>query len=292
MPFSRLLSTSAPAAVSGRPKDEELDLFGLTHPGKVRKENQDHFLLCTLHQQIVIHGTSLPGTEHLPLRGQRMGTIMLVADGVGGSSLGGEASQLATEAITSYVTSTMQCFHATDASEERAFCRALESAVLDAHDTVRKQAAGEKVRMATTMTLAIAVWPRLYVVQVGDSRCYFYWDGKLRQVTRDQTVAQYLVDSGAMPKEQAAKSPFNNILSSSVGGEEAKPEIALIDITPRGCVVLVCSDGLNKHVSDAEIAEHLRTMSSSEQAATALLNLALERGGSDNITIILGRAKP
>ena len=292
MPFSRLLTTTAPTAVEGRPKDEELDLFGLTHPGKVRKENQDHFVLCTLHQQIVIHATSLPGPDQLPLRGERMGTIMLVADGVGGSSAGGEASQLATETITSYVSTTMKCFHASDATQEKEFFAALKAAVLGAHDAVRAQAAMDKHRMATTMTLAIAVWPRLYVVQVGDSRCYFFWDGKLRQVTRDQTVAQYLVDSGAMPAEQADRSPFKNVLSSSVGGEEAKPEVALIDITPRGCVVMVCSDGLTKHVSDDEISEQLRTMTSSEQAATNLLNLALERGGSDNITIIVARAKP
>ena len=98
--------TAAPPANWRRPRDSELDLYGITHPGKVRKENQDHFLLCTLHQQIVIHGTSLPGAEQLPLRGQRLGTILLVADGVGGSSAGGEASQLATRTITSYVSST------------------------------------------------------------------------------------------------------------------------------------------------------------------------------------------
>ena len=66
-----------------RPRDDELDLFGLTHPGAVRKENQDHFLLCTVHPQVVIHGTSLPATDSLALRGQRLATIMLVADGVG-----------------------------------------------------------------------------------------------------------------------------------------------------------------------------------------------------------------
>jgi protein phosphatase len=163
---------------------------------------------------------------------------------------------------------------------------------MEAHDAVRARAQLENLKMATTMTLAIAVWPRLYVVQVGDSRCYYYWDGKLKQITRDQTVAQYLVDTGAMPPEQAARSPFSNVLSSSIGGEEARPEVALQDITPRGCVVLVCSDGLTKHVSDAEIAEHLRTMTSSEQATTALLELALQRGGSDNITIVTGRARP
>ena len=280
-----------PTAVDGRPRDEDLDLFGLTHPGRVRTENQDHFLLCTLHQQIVIHGTSLPGTEHLPLRGQRMGTIMLVADGVGGSSAGGEASQLATETITSYVSSTMSCYHASNRAEENEFFAALKTAVLGAHQTVRQEAGREKTRMATTLTLAIAVWPRAYVVQVGDSRCYFYYNGTLKQVTRDQTVAQYLVDSGAMPAAQAERSPYSNVLSSSIGGEEARPEIALLDITPRGCVIFLCSDGLTKHVTNDEIAEHLRTMTSSEQVSTALLELALERGGSDNITIVVGRAR-
>lgn len=292
MSVPRLVTTATPSTTASRPRDDELDLFGLTHPGRVRAENQDHFLLCTLHQQIVIHGTSLPGPEHLPLRGERMGTIMLVADGVGGTAAGGEASQLATEAITSYVSSTMRCFHAAEAaSEEKEFFGDLRSAVHDAHERVRLQASVEKQRMATTLTLAIAVWPRMYVIQVGDSRCYYYWNGKLRQVTRDQTVAQYLVDSGALPADQAARSPFNNVLSSAIGGEEAKPEVALLDISPRGCVILLCSDGLTKHVKDEEIAEHLRTMTSAEQVCTALLELSLDRGGTDNITILAGRAR-
>lgn len=291
MPIARLVTTTAPPTPASRPRDDELDLFGLTHPGRVRNENQDHFLLCTLHQQIVIHGTSLPGPEHLPLRGERMGTIMLVADGVGGTAAGGEASQLATEAITSYVSTTMRCFHGSEASEEKQFFGALRSAVHDAHERVRLQASMEKQRMATTLTLAIAVWPKMYVIQVGDSRCYYYWNGNLRQVTRDQTVAQYLVDSGALPADQAARSPFNNVLSSAIGGEEAKPEVALLDISPRGCVILLCSDGLTKHVKDEEIAEHLRTMESSEQVCTALLELALSRGGTDNVTILAGRAR-
>jgi protein phosphatase len=185
----------------------------------------------------------------------------------------------------------MRCFHAGDASEENEFGAALRTAVLDTHDTVRTRAGLEKIRMATTLTLAIAVWPRLYVVQVGDSRCYLYWDGNLQQVTRDQTVAQFLVDSGAMPADRVARSPYNNVLSSSIGGEEARPEVTLHDISPRGCVVLLCSDGLTKHVTNDEIAEHLRTMESSQQACTALLELAMNRGGTDNITIIAGRAR-
>ncbi|MEO8293942.1 MAG: protein phosphatase 2C domain-containing protein [Gemmatimonadota bacterium] len=293
MGTARILTIAAP--VTGeRPRDNELDLYGLTHPGKVRSENQDHFLLCTVHQQMVVHATSLPGPDNLPLRGERLGTIMLVADGVGGSIAGGEASQLAAESITRYVSRTMRCFHASSASEDKEFVEALRSAALDAHNAVRAESgergAGEK-RMATTLTLAIAVWPRMYVVQVGDSRLYYYGEGKLRQVTRDQTVAQYLIDVGAMPPDRAARSPYSNILASAIGGEEAKPEVSRLDI-PRGCVVLLCTDGLTKHVSDEEIAEHLANMEGSERVCHDLLDLAMERGGSDNITILVGRARP
>lgn len=272
-----------------KPRDDELDLFGLTHPGKVRQENQDHFLLCTVHPLAVIHATSLPDPDRLPLRGQRLATVLLVADGVGGTSAGGEASQLATEAVTRYVTSTLRCYHAVGADDEE-FLEALRAAALEADETVRAEAGSKS--MATTLTLAIAVWPWLYVMQVGDSRCYYFWDGALKQITRDQTMAQDLVDRGALPPERMAASPFSNVLSSAIGGPEPTPEVSRLDISRRGCVILLCSDGLTKHVSDAEIAQHLGAMTSAEQVCRALCDMALERGGTDNITILVGRAPP
>ncbi|MBA3658274.1 MAG: hypothetical protein H0W67_01600, partial [Gemmatimonadales bacterium] len=100
MRLQDLLTVAVPGSSGRKPRDDELDLFGLTHPGRVRTENQDHFLLCTVHPQVVIHGTSLPAPDLLPLRGERLATLLLVADGVGSGSGGGEASQLATEAVT------------------------------------------------------------------------------------------------------------------------------------------------------------------------------------------------
>jgi serine/threonine protein phosphatase PrpC len=133
----------------------------------------------------------------------------------------------------------------------------------------------------------------MYVVQVGDSRCYRYSRGILSQVTRDQTIAQHLVEQGILHPEQAAKSPLSSVLASSIGGREALPEVNRIDIRRReASAVLVCSDGLTREVSDEEIADHLGAMESSEQACRDLLNLALERGGHDNITIVVARVKP
>ena len=293
MKFAAPFTTRASASNEPRPRDDELDLYGLTHPGRVRTENQDHFLLCTVHPQVVIHGTSLPQPDDLPLRGQRLATIMLVADGVGGSAAGSRASRLATEAVTRYVSSTLRCYHTVGTASEKEFMDALRSAANEAHDTVRAEAMTELAgrQMATTLSLGIVVWPWLYVLQVGDSRCYVYEDGALRQVTRDQTVAQNLVDQGVLPAEQAKASPLKHVLASAIGASEAQPEVTRVNVRVRGTVILVCTDGLTKHVSDEEIAAHLAKMDSAEQVSQDLLNLALERGGTDNITMVVGRAR-
>ena len=294
MALSDLLTTAIRPEPGPKPRDDELDLFGVTHPGKVRAQNQDHFLVCTVHQQVVVHGTSLPEADTLPLRSQRLATLMLVADGVGGGWGGQEASQLAVETITGYVASTMRSFHSAGRQNEHEFFEALKAAAREAHDAVRgKSGNGSSGNsMATTLTLALFVWPRMYVLQVGDSRCYYYVDGQLRQVTRDQTVAQALVDRGVIPAAEAAESPYRNVLASSIGGGQSTPEVTQIELVRSGGpVAVLCSDGLTRHVSDDEIARTIRSMRSSEQACRSLLDLALERGGTDNITVLVARLR-
>jgi len=273
-----------------KPSDEDLDLYGLTHQGLVRSDNQDHFLIGTLHRELAVHGTSLPVAQ-LPLRGERFATFAVVADGVGGSAGGAAASRLAVETIAHYVQSTLRCFTVADPAHEPAFGEALRGAALDAHDAVRAlKSDGAELGPATTLTLAIGVWPRAYVVQVGDSRCYLYGGGTLRRLTRDQTVAQDFVDSGSLSPEQAARSPYQNVLASAIGGRTAAPVVTAVN-QQRDAIFLLCSDGLTKHVADAELATYLGSLRSAEQACQDLLRLALERGGTDNITIIVGRAR-
>jgi serine/threonine protein phosphatase PrpC len=293
MTSSDLQADAGSAPLEGRPRDDELDLFGLTHRGLVRDDNQDHFLLATVHPQVLILGTSLPDAGSLPLRGERLATLMLVADGVGGGAAGNEASRVAIEAITRYVSSTLRSYHAAGTAVESELLAKLREAALEAHAAVRADASGkpERAGMATTLTLALAIWPWLYVVQVGDSRCYCFRDGALSQVTRDQTVAQDLVDRGALPAEKALASPYGSVLASAIGGDEAMPEVSRVDIRKRGTVVFLCTDGLTKHVSAEEIAARVATMESSEWLCRTLLALALDRGGTDNITLIAGRAR-
>jgi protein phosphatase len=286
------ITVSSPPRPEPRPRDDELDLFGLTHPGKVREENEDQFLLCTVHPQVQVHATSLPSSEELASCGQRLATIMLVADGVGGSAAGSRASRIATEAVTRYVASSLRCYQSAGNLPDGDFEDTLRAAAMDAHATVRGEAEVVPAErgMATTLSLGIVVWPWLYVVQVGDSRCYLYQDGTLRQLTRDQTYAQDLVERGVFTREDAKASPLAHILSSAIGAQEAQPEITRVDVQQRGCVILVCTDGLTKHVTDAEIAAHLGAMQSAEQVSRDLLQLALDRGGTDNVTLVVGRA--
>ena len=280
---------------SQRVRDDEIDLFGLTHPGKKRAENEDHFLACTVHPEVIVHATSLPDVQQLPLRGEWRATIVLVADGVGGNADGGQASRITTETIMHYVSSTLESYHDAGSKEEDVFLESLRGAVLEAHHAVRAEAKlrSDPKPMATTLTLGIVVWPWLYVVQLGDSRAYYWWNGTLTQVTHDQTVAQELVDQGVMPRERLASSPYRHVLSRAVGGEaeEAVPDVTRVRIDRFGSVLLFCSDGLTKHVSDEEIGAAISANPRSEEVCKSLLDMALDRGGSDNITIVVCRRR-
>ena len=275
-----------------KPRDEELDLFGITDRGLVRKDNQDHFLITTLHKTMRVHTTSLPNPELVEIPSQRIASLAMVCDGVGGHAGGEHASRAAIEAIAGYVTHTMQCFFSGEHSEDQEFLDALRDAAKRSHELIadRAQESGDRKGMATTLTMFVAVWPSLYLLQVGDSRCYRFRQGELTRLTRDQTMAQDLLDSGVLSPEQAARSPYASVLSSSLGGATWMPEVSRSDLKV-GDVLVLCTDGLTKHVSDEQIAARLREMTSSEQVARALLADALAAGGTDNITVLVLRGK-
>src|SRR5690606_5099029 len=129
--------------VPRKPHDDEVDVHGLTHPGRVRQQNQDHFLVCSVRKQVQVHGTSLPSPERLPLAGERMAFLAVVADGVGGGRGGEAASRLALERITEYVALTMRCDHDLDAADDRHFLEALQDAAWKCHASVVAEAAAD-----------------------------------------------------------------------------------------------------------------------------------------------------
>jgi serine/threonine protein phosphatase PrpC len=275
-----------------RPTDGEIDMFGLTHQGHRRSNNQDHFLIATIHAEVRVHGTSLGDAAALAVPSSRLGTVLVVADGVGGTSDGAAAAKLATESVLQYVASSLRCYHEMGSGSDPKFLSGLREAALRAHEEVTAAAGlrADHASLATTLTLGMGVWPWLYVVQVGDSRAYIYAGKRLVLITRDQTMAQDLVDIGALKATDIARSPLKDVLSSAIGAEAATPEVFRVDVSERGCVLLFCTDGLTKHVSDAEIEAHCAMGKTAEELVRTLTGLALDRGGSDNITIVVAQA--
>ena len=285
-------TSTAPAGPARKPREDEIDAHGVTHPGKVRRDNQDHFLLCSLRKQLVVRLTSIPD-PHLPADAERLASLAMVADGVGGAAHGETASRLALAAATQYVSRSLRCYYGASDEDERQLDEALREGAHQCHaDLLRRGEEDPAFQgMATTLTLFLGVWPHGYLLQVGDSRCYLLRHGELTQITRDQTMAQEMVDIGAMKAEEAAGTRLAHTLTSAIGGSQTDPKVTRFDMT-WGHVILLCSDGLTRHVSDDRIREVLRSMTSARQACETLLQDALEGGGSDNITVVVGRAVP
>ncbi len=214
----------------------------------------------------------------------------MVADGVGSSGGGEQAARRAVEGLVSSVSRSFHEAVQREPEDPEVFSRMLHGAALSVHESLVEEAERDDGgrRFATTATLFLGLWPQAYLLQVGDSRCYVFREGELTQISRDQTIAQELVDSGALTRTVAERSRWAHILSSAMGGEQAVPVVTRV-VRDWGTVVLLCSDGLTKHVSDERIRERLASMTGARQVVEQLTQDALDDGGTDNITLIVGR---
>src|SRR5256712_12897348 len=150
---------TATPSLARKPLDEEIDVYGLTHTGKVRKVNQDHFLLASLRKRMDVHLTSLPEVSQLALEDDRLAFFAMIADGVGGSAKGAVASRLALEQVTQYVTQSLRCYYGADA-REASFIDVLQQAALQTHAEVLRNASlyFDDEGMAKIYTVWIEVW--------------------------------------------------------------------------------------------------------------------------------------
>ncbi len=238
---------------------------------------------------VVVDVTSVPEGERL-VEDERLASFGMVADGVGSSGGGEEAARTAVQGLVEKVAQTFHEAYLTPAAEPEAFTTLLTDAAMECHQRLMERAETdpEHKRYATTLTLFLGLWPHAYLLQVGDSRCYVFHDGELTQISRDQTMAQDLVDRGVLTQSRAGGTKWAHVLSSAIGGPQAEPVVTRY-VRDWGNIVLLCSDGLTKHVSDERIKELASTLTSSRQLCEDLLQEALDDGGSDNITIIVGR---
>jgi len=268
-----------------------VDAFGLTDRGRVRATNEDHFVIANVNKSVVIHSTSVPASTIARRFGVANAHLFAVADGVGGRSDGALASERTVTGVLEYFGRAAECFQALDTSREHELIERLESTVRKVHDALLEEYGEERAQApATTLTMVLLIWPRAYFVHVGDSRAYVRRRGRFQGLTRDQTFGQYMVSVGAWTDEQAARPGPAATLSSAVGGSEMTPVVGLVDLEFGDSMVL-CTDGLTKHVPDERIGEVLAMPTDAREMSQLLVNEALAAGGSDNVTVVVVRAE-
>ena len=210
---------------------------------------------------------------------RRHGALYVVADGVGGADAGEVASQYASERTL---------HHDLAAGDRTDWGQRLIDAMQAANTDLRRLAAGrdDSRRMATTMVAAVIQDGHAYIGNVGDSRAYQWRAGQLEQISRDQSLVARLVEEGALTPEEAVHYPYKNVILYSIGSEK-RPPIDLYEIVLEpGDLLVLCSDGLTRHVEDGEIGV-IAGDETPEVAADTLVRLARERGGEDNITVAI-----
>lgn len=274
------------------PRFSEIDSWGATHVGRVRNENQDAFFVGSLARDgDRIRAVSVEDQASEETRLERVASLGVVADGVGSLARGGEAARIAVTGLVAAVAEYFDDAAQAEGSDPEVFCRLLHDAALSCHESLVRSAEEGGQRAATTLTLFLGLWPHAYLLQVGDTRCYILRGDTLTQISRDQTLAQELVDRGVMSRTAAEKTRWAHVLSSAVGGDQAVPVVTRVT-RDWGNVILLCSDGLTKHVSDERIREQLMGMRSARQVTDELMREALEGGGTDNVTVLVGRTLP
>ena len=260
--------------------DIKITVFGKTDVGLVREHNEDCFLIA----DATLDRREADPQEPLQITVGAKGALLLVCDGMGGAAAGEVASQMAVESISTALSSS-------EALPRDAYARRLRRAIEDANDRIYAQSRDNQSErgMGTTCTAVGLVDGTLVLGQIGDSRCYVLREGRLAQVTKDQSLAWQLIEAGAMTAEEAKAFEHANIILQALGVQE-RVDVALSQVPlRRGDVVLVSSDGLHGPVSDEEILQVLKEETDVKRACDRLVARALEREGPDNITVVVAR---
>ena len=268
----------------------EVEVGAVSDRGKVRENNEDHYLAVRRVRHREVIKTSLP-VELLPQDDQAMYTLA-VADGMGGHAFGELASYLALR--TGWDLGEGEVKWSVKMNEK-------EAAELKDKATVffklinrrLHEAARERPRLAgmgTTLTVCYSTGPEVFVTHAGDSRAYLHRAGGLTRLTKDHTVAQVLIDAGVVSPGSPEANRAKHALTNCVGGPDAG-----IDVDVRhyrlqdGDRLLLCTDGLTDLVSDPEIAQALTDVPNPDDACRVLVDLALLRGGKDNVTVVVAK---
>jgi protein phosphatase len=268
-----------------------IDAAALSDKGKVREQNEDHFFVARGGRHIRTLLTNIPASD-VPTEFGETGYLMIVADGMGGHAGGEVASRMAIATLINIILHMPDWILRLDEEHAQKVMERAAERYRQVHEALQEKARLDpKLRgMGTTMTAAYSLGDDLFVAHVGDSRAYLFRDGKLQLLTRDQTQAQLMADIGMISQNEVARHRLRHVLTSALGGTEKKVRVDIqrLKLTD-GDRLLLCTDGLTDMVDDEGILRVLAGSESSEAACRRLVDLALENGGKDNVTVVLAR---
>jgi PPM family protein phosphatase len=250
-----------------------LTIHGRSDVGLVRTNNEDAFLASDLESGVRLE------TPAVDVDVRDRGILVVVSDGMGGHAAGDVASALVVESMHRWLSDP--------AADHSSLQRLIDGAVRRANAEVQFAArAAERRGMGATLTAVLFHDQEAYVAEVGDSRGYLLRAGKLRQITKDQSFVQVLLEAGVLTSEQAKDSPQKNVILQAMGREEAvQAAIGRLGLW-HGDRLLLCCDGLSNVVQDAELEAMLGDHDSST-ICDRMIALANERGGADNLTAVV-----
>ncbi|MDD3243129.1 MAG: Stp1/IreP family PP2C-type Ser/Thr phosphatase [Eubacteriales bacterium] len=242
----------------------KIQYAGCTDIGKIKKRNED--------------------SMYIPQDGV-VKDVVIVADGMGGYQAGDVASSMAVQVILNMVGSARKKRLPEEASARMAIAEANRS-ILD-YASQNEFFSG----MGTTVVLGIRRGKHWIIAHVGDSRAYLIHDGQIRQITHDHSLVQAMIDNGKLTYEEARVHPYRNIIMRAVGTEaEVESDISEVEYD-KGDILLLCSDGLIRHVEDDELLQMALQKDSLEHITQQMVDMANERGGQDNITVLMARCE-
>jgi serine/threonine protein phosphatase PrpC len=261
------------------------EIFGISNVGLIRHDNQDSFLIANLETGDIAttNAPSLVSVHTAPF-------ILIVADGVGGAASGALASSIATETILSEL---HRWWHKVPNRTPESIEAALKRGIDVANKAIFQKAntMPEHHGMGTTTTLALVLEGEAFIAQVGDSRAYLVRKGAAKQLTKDQSFVQRLIDAGRMTAKEAAQSEHRNIILQALGPEEqVVTDFYRVRLDSDDFLVL-CSDGLSNQVSAEEIGRITRGAGRPEDICKALVEEALHTGAPDNVTVVAARLR-
>ena len=251
----------------------------------------DHFLIARFDRTMHLLATNVPEGD-VPRQSVETAYAMLVADGVGGAAGGEVASRTAIAELVDLALKTPDWIMRVDEALAGEILKRMERRFQKIHETLVDLAKSDPSLkgMATTLTLAISLGHDLVTTHVGDSRAYIFRDGRLKRLTRDQTMAQTLADAGAISQEDVATHPSRHVLTSAIATRGAFLSVELChSLLTDGDQLLLCTDGLTEMAPEEAIARALSLPGKAADACRRLVDLALEGGGKDNVTVALAR---